>query len=231
MESLTFNKRITAYIIQAQEEEIKRLSSELHEGIAQTLYGMFTGLQFIQSCVDNPSLKQYIEEMIHLSKRTIEEIRWISTELHPLVLDTHGLLPAIHSYCKIYTQTFGILVEIEVRGEPQRLSSNLENSLFRICQETLFNSAKYADTDKVKMTFDWTDDELTILIEDFGVGFDLSVVRASGRSLGIEAMQQRTELIGGRFLIKSASGTGTSVQLSIPVEFQDDTLIDIKGSE
>ncbi|MBP1932696.1 sensor histidine kinase [Ammoniphilus resinae] len=218
MGHLATQRKITSYIIQSQEEEIKRLSTELHEGIAQTLYSLLTGLEIIQNGLESHDMKQYVEQLKQLSKRTIEEVRWISTELHPAVLDTHGILPALQSYNTIYTSTFGIEVDLEVSGEPIRLLPSVEILLYRICQEILSNAAKYADTNRVRITFHWSKKELKVHIEDFGVGFCADNYPDQELALGIAAMREKVALAGGEFEISSALGKGTTVTLHFPLE-------------
>jgi len=218
MEHLATQRKITSYIIQSQEEEIKRLSTELHEGIAQTLYSLLTGLEIIQNGLESHDMKQYVEQLMQLSKRTIEEVRWISTELHPAVLDTHGILPALQSYNKIYTSTFGIEVELEVNGEPTRLLPTVEILLYRICQEILSNAAKYADTNRVRITFHWLNKEVKVQIEDFGVGFCADHSPDQELALGIAAMCEKVALVGGQFHFSSEIGKGTTVTLQFPME-------------
>ena len=85
---------ISSYIIQTQEEEIKRIALELHEGVGQTLYSLFTGLQMIESSIEKPAVKNYVKEMEQVLEKTIQEIRLLSVELHPPTLATLGLVPA-----------------------------------------------------------------------------------------------------------------------------------------
>ena len=91
----------------------------------------------------------------------------------PLPLQHLGLLPAIKSYIKLYTSTFGILVDLESTGEEKPIPEQNSIAVFRVCQEALTNIAKYADTSNVKMSFIWSEDELKITIHDFGGGFEL----------------------------------------------------------
>jgi signal transduction histidine kinase len=209
-------QEISTYIIQAQEEEIKRISLELHEGVGQNLYSILTGLQFVQAGATEPHLKNYLGGMSQLIEKTIQEIRLLSVELHPPTLTTLGLLSAIKSYCKLYTSTFGILVDLQSTGAVVLLPEKDSIAVFRVCQEALSNIAKYADTANVKITFIWTINMLTITIHDFGQGFQPEVQANSNQTSGLAAMKERMLLTGGQCLISSKIGEGTSIEISLP---------------
>jgi signal transduction histidine kinase len=217
MDPLSVNKKITSYMLQAQEYEIQRIADELHEGISQTLYSLYTGLQFIENNIDNDQLKQYTCEMIQLTNRTIEELRWLSTELYPLTLETLGLTAALKSYLKVYTSTFGIMVDIKAFGEEQMLTNDQKIAVFRACQEALNNIAKYADTSDAAITFNWSKFQLDIVVEDFGIGFNLSETLQEKDCLGMASMRQRLELFSGKVSITSTLGKGTKIDISIPI--------------
>lgn len=211
-------EKISSYIIQSQEDEIKRIAIELHEGVGQSLYGIFNGLQFIEAGLEQPHLKGYLKEMAHVMEKTIQEIRILSVELHPPTLMTLGLLPAMKSYSKLYTSTFGIEVEIESEGQEQLISESSSIAVFRVCQEALSNVAKYADTSKVQISFKWSEESLGIYINDYGKGFDLK----NNKSFGLEAMKERMFLTGGECVISSKIGEGTSIEISLPLRQKEE---------
>jgi signal transduction histidine kinase len=206
-------QNISSYIIQSQEEEIKRIALELHEGVGQSLYSMFSGMQLIEAGVEQPHLKAYVKEMSHIMEKTIQEIRMLSVELHPPTLTTLGLFPAIKSYVKLYTSTFGIEVELESYGQEAIISESSSVAIFRVIQEALSNIAKYADTSDVKISFLWSEIGLQITIKDFGNGFEIE----GRKSLGLEAMKERMFLTGGECVISSKIGEGTSITISLPL--------------
>ncbi|WP_066069505.1 sensor histidine kinase [Neobacillus soli] len=210
-------QQISSYIIQSQEEEIKRISFELHEGVGQNLYSILTGLKFIESSANEAHMKNYVQEMSQLIEKTIQEIRLLSVELHPPTLTILGLLPAMKSYCKLYTSTFGILVDLESTGEEKTLPEKNSIALFRVCQEALTNIAKYADTSNVKINFIWNGELLTITIHDSGKGFQPEDHEFGNHSSGLAAMKERMLLTGGQCVISSKIGEGTSIELSLPL--------------
>ncbi|PLR76858.1 two-component sensor histidine kinase [Bacillus sp. V3-13] len=213
--TITPAKNISSYIIQSQEEEIKRIAFELHEGVGQTLYSLYTGLQFLESGVEQPAAKSYLRDMALVLEKTIQEVRLLSVELHPPTLTTLGLLPAIKSYIKLYTSTFGIEVKLENTGVEKPIAEHNSIALFRVCQEALGNIAKYADTSNATLSFIWEPDLLKIEISDAGKGFD--VEKAMNQSSGLAAMNERMILAGGKCHISSTVGKGTMIRISLPL--------------
>ncbi|MED4227384.1 sensor histidine kinase [Neobacillus cucumis] len=217
MDVLQTKQKLNSYIIDSQEEEIKRIALELHEGVGQNLYSILTGLQVVGSAISEEGMKSYVREMSQLIEKTIQEIRLLSVELHPPTLTTFGLYPAMKSYLKLYTSTFGILVDLEIVGKEVSLPERSNIAVFRVCQEALENIAKYADTSKVKMTFLYSDTELKISIQDFGRGFKLEEHEDSHHSSGLAVMKERMLLTGGKCTISSKIGEGTSIELFLPL--------------
>lgn len=215
MKNSPTKNQISSYIIHSQEEEIKRIALELHEGVGQTLYSMYTGLQFIEQTINGSHMKSYVNEMSQLLEKTIQEVRLLSVELHPPTLTTLGLVPAMKSYLRMFTSTYGILVDLDIEGEEPNLAEPQKITLFRVCQEALGNVAKYADTHFVQLDFSFREDKLTMTIKDNGKGF--YVANEMQRSSGLAAMQERLNLIGGQCVITSEIGIGTTIDVLLPL--------------
>ncbi|WP_338471554.1 histidine kinase [Niallia sp. XMNu-256] len=207
--------RINSYIIQSQEQEIKRIALELHEGVGQTLYSLYTGMQFIENAIDQPDMKKYVEDMTHVLEKTIQEVRLLAVELHPPTLLTLGFLSAMKSYLTIYTSTYGIEVDFEVSGNEVQLSEKESITLFRVCQEALANIALYADTSKAKIIVRWGPDTVEIVIKDFGRGFDVN--GALSKPTGLLAIKERMRLINGECMVSSQINEGTTIEISLPL--------------
>ncbi|MDF2035964.1 histidine kinase [Cytobacillus oceanisediminis] len=215
METQPAKKNISSYIIQSQEDEIKRIALELHEGVGQTLYSLYTGMQFIQTAVDQPEMKGYVGDMAQMMEKTIQEIRLLAVELHPPALGTLGLLPALKSYLKLYTSTYGITVDLQNEGMEVQISERESITLFRVCQEALANIARYADTMSAAILLQWKPGQLSISIEDKGKGFDVNA--GMQKSTGLAAMIERMCLISGKCVISSKIGDGTTIDISLPL--------------
>jgi len=208
-------KNVTAYIIQSQEDELKRIAGELHEGVGQTLYSIYTGLGFIKQAAKDDTIKGYVGDMAEQLEKTIQEIRMLAVELHPPALTSMGIIPAMKSYLKLYTSTFGVEIDFKVSGEEMPLSYGKRITLFRVCQEALANIARYADTAKAEMTFTWGKGYLAVSICDQGKGFDVGKVQE--QSMGLAAMRERMQLIGGEWTLTSSIGAGTAIDLYLPI--------------
>lgn len=215
MEIIPVNS-VSSYIIKSQEEEMKRVSQELHEGVGQTLYSIFTGLQFIETSLQDIETKRYVHNMAELLEKTIQEIRLFSVELYPPTLTSFGLFAAMKHYAQLYMTTFGIEVEVNSSGVEKQIPEERNIALFRVCQEAMANIAKYADTAKASISFTWTSQYLYITITDYGKGFSEIDVK-QGHSYGLAAMKERMQLIGGTCQISSSTGSGTIVEISIAI--------------
>lgn len=195
-------------IIEVQEEERKVLSRNLHDGIGQNLYSHLITISRLQAEIDHPLLQQMHEETSNL----IKEVREISWELRPSVLDDLGLLPAIRSYLTRYADFYEIDVEFEC-GLLTRLDINAELAIYRIIQEALTNIRKYACVDQAKVIIREETNHVRVLIEDNGKGFD-SKTNSSG--VGIYSMEERAKLAGGTVEIHSEPNKGTKIVLELP---------------
>lgn len=172
-------------------------------------------MQFIQTAVDQPEVKGYLGDMAQMMEKTIQEIRLLAVELHPPALGTLGLLPALKSYLKLYTSTYGIIVDLQNEGTEVQIREQERITLFRVCQEALANIARYADTMSAGIILRWEPGKLSITIQDKGKGFDVDA--AMKNSAGIAAMMERMLLINGRCVISSKIGEGTSIDITLPL--------------
>ncbi|WP_052342646.1 PAS domain-containing sensor histidine kinase [Bacillus sp. EB01] len=195
-------------IIDVQEEERKRLSRELHDGLGQNLYSHLITINRLLSEMDHPLLTQMQEEAMEL----IEEIRSLSWELRPSVLDDLGLVPAIRSFLNRYSTHYKIDVHFEcVLG--RRLAASTETTIYRVIQEALTNVRKYAGVDEAFVVIREYDDAVRVMIEDRGQGFD---TEAASRGVGLFSMDERARASGGELQIISSPGKGTKVVLEVP---------------
>lgn len=211
-------KKMSTLTIQAQEEERKRVSRDLHDGVGQSLYSMLVSLKMIQKAVRDDNVREELHNLQQLASQSLEDVRKIAFQLRPSILDDLGLIPAIRSHIERYEKTFNIRVEFHVQGLKERLEPEIETALFRICQEALNNAAKYSKTPVVYVTIIKADDALQMEIRDEGKGFDIGRYEVSDRkSLGLYGMKERTELVNGTFTIDSRPGEGTSIEVYIPL--------------
>lgn len=201
-------QKMMTTIIDVQEEERKRLSRNLHDGIGQNLYSHLITINRLLSEMDHPLLEQMQKEATQL----IEEIRDISWELRPSVLDDLGLVPAIRSFLSRFSENYHIDVYFECVLN-RRLDISIELTIYRIIQEALTNIRKYAEVSDASVTIREFDEIVRVMIEDKGKGFELD---SQSRGVGLFSMDERTRAVGGELTINSYPGKGTRIILEVP---------------
>ena len=172
-----------------QEEERKSLSRNLHDGIGQNLYSHLITINRLQAEMDHPLLTQMQNEATQL----IEEVREISWELRPSVLDDLGLIPAIRSFLVRYSTHYQIDVTFDCVLN-RRLDSDKEVAVYRVIQEALTNTRKYAEPTYVAVTIRELETVVRVMVEDKGKGFDPVSV---ARGVGLFSMDERARAVGG----------------------------------
>jgi two-component system sensor histidine kinase NreB len=207
-------KMMMTKIIKVQEEERKKVSSDLHDGIGQSLYSLLISVNRLSSEQDHPLLEQMQGEVSQL----IEEIRGIAWELRPSILDDLGLVPAIRSFIQRFSKHYGIRVHFHC-SLTKRLDVQVETSIYRIIQEALTNIRKYAFVEEAAVHINEDDKQVKVLIEDKGKGF---VQDQHTKGVGLFSMEERARSVGGSFLITSKYGEGTTVSLHIPVAYPNE---------
>ncbi|MDQ0973452.1 PAS domain S-box-containing protein [Neobacillus niacini] len=201
-------QKMMTTIIDVQEEERKRLSRNLHDGIGQNLYSHLITINRLHSEMDHPLLEQMQNEATQL----IEEIRDISWELRPSVLDDLGLVPAIRSFLSRFSENYHIDVYFECVLN-RRLDIAIEITIYRIIQEALTNIRKYAEVSDAAVTIREMDEVVRVMIEDKGKGFELD---SESRGVGLFSMDERSRAVGGELTINSTPGKGTRIILEVP---------------
>lgn len=201
-------KQMTTRIIDVQEDERRRLSRNLHDGIGQDLYSHLITISRMDAELDHPLIDQMRDEATAI----IEDVREISWELRPSVLDDLGLIPAIRSFLNRYTGNYNIDVLFECVLE-NRLGNQSEITIYRIIQEALTNVRKYAGVKQASVTIRELSDVVRVMIEDNGNGFEQESL-VSG--VGLFSMEERSRSVGGELHIHTAPGKGTKVILDIP---------------
>lgn len=202
-------QRMMTRIIDVQEDERRRLSRNLHDGIGQNLYSHLITINRLLSQTDHPLLQQMQDEATHL----IEEVREIAWELRPSVLDDLGLVPAIRSFLTRFTDHYKIDVYFDCVLK-HRLAIGIKLTIYRIIQESLTNIRKYAEVTKATVTVRELDEFVRVMIEDHGVGFDMNT---PSTGVGLFSMDERARSVGGQLFINSSLGKGTKIILEVPV--------------
>jgi PAS domain S-box-containing protein len=203
-------------LVAIQEAERRRIGLELHDEIGQLL----TALKLRIGSTDGLDVGQMAErlrEVDQLVDEAVEHVRNLSQDLRPSVLDDLGLLPALLSFFGRYTHQTKIRVQFEQRGlERRRFPVEVETAAYRIVQEALSNAGRHsgAKVVHVRTTADAT--QITIAIEDAGVGFESELAMAAGRTRGLAGMRERASLLHGTLNVESSPGRGCRVTGTLP---------------
>ncbi|HEX8919267.1 MAG TPA: GAF domain-containing protein [Chloroflexota bacterium] len=234
-----YSKELTTRVLQAQEEERKRLARELHDDTAQSLSTLLINLDVIEPGIprDNVSLQAGFERIRSLTKRTLDAVRALSHDLRPTILDDFGLVAALRWFGAEYTNTFDVPVDVKVEGlSDVRLAPEVELALFRIAQEALTNVGKYAGASYARVLLSYGNGAIRLEVEDDGKGFDPRTVSRPTRhgGLGLYGMRERAALLNATLDIDSAPGKGTRVTVVIPpgpgIGSELPTRVDANGS-
>lgn len=216
-------KDLTNRIVDVQEQERKRVSSELHDSISQLLVSVRYGIEMIHSRAGSQVLlQQQAERCLRILDDAISEVRRISKDLRPSVLDDMGLSAALVSLAKDFEAQSGIRVRISADRCRRRLSDKAKTALYRVVQEALTNVARHARAEEVSINLKAGTETLSLTIEDDGVGIILPV--NAGGGLGIRNMLERIEAHGGTMTMSRMPLRGTLIRVSMPLGPADDIL-------
>jgi signal transduction histidine kinase len=209
----------------AEEDERRRIARELHDETSQSLSGIALQLQALiemSGMPDKPS-SEFVSGLKKVQALTVQvhnEVSRLISNLHPALLDTLGLVPALRQYAETRLQPLGIEVSVETRGKERRFPPDVEAALFRFIQGAVGNVAQHSNADHVTILLEYRPDEFIMKVSDNGQGFDVSEitdVEESGRGRGLFSMRERIGFLSGKSGIESEIGKGTTVWASIPI--------------
>lgn len=208
--------RLLKKLINAQEDERKRIARDLHDGVGQVLTSFIVATRAVAAAQDLALIQTKNVEMGKVAAETLEQVRLLSRQLRPSILDDLGLPAALERYCA----DFGALyptIAIGVHCDlAQRLPPTVEVALYRIVQEALTNAARHGHASQIGVLLFKRDNRVQAIIENNGHSFDPGEARRAERSVGIHGMAERAELLGGQFNIES-NEDGTTVYVEIPL--------------
>lgn len=211
---------LSGKLIEAQEAERRRLARELHDEIGQALTAVKINLQTLQHSSNFDEKELPLSESIDIVEIALQQVRSLSLDLRPSLLDDLGLVVALRWYIDRQTQRAGIIGEFVPQPLQAKLSPNLETTCFRIVQEALTNVVRHAKAQRVIVELWQEDTQLHLIIRDDGIGFDVNVAKekaTKGGSLGLLGMEERVLLIGGQIDIKSVPEKGTEIHVIFPL--------------
>jgi signal transduction histidine kinase len=205
-------------VIQGQDQERQRIASELHEGLGQTMYAVKLYFESFLKKIQKgeaPS-QEMIDSIKSFLDQTIDEVRSISHFLRPGFIADIGLTAAIVTLCNKLSASSSVQIHCTILEEPQGLGLNEQTSIYRIVQEILTNALKHAKPETIDITIGKTDNGMSLIITDDGLGFDLEAARKK-EGIGLKNLTARVELLGGEIEINTAIGKGTQILIEIPL--------------
>lgn len=218
-------------VLEAQEQERRRVAVELHDELGQSLTAIKINLQMAERFTDQ-SPTELNQENIRIVEDALQQVRRLATALRPSMLDDLGLAPALKWMSEQTATRGGFEVVFHHERVDARLAPDIETACFRIVQEALTNVCRHAHAKRVAIRLRRDGPQLVLCVQDDGHGFELCAMRAravAGGSLGVLGMQERATLVGGTLEITSAPGMGSTVTLMCPWRTQGDDPGPAKG--
>jgi signal transduction histidine kinase len=211
-------QRLLSESYRVQEETQARIAHDMHDGVTQLVIGALYEAQAAREAL--PKDVARAETNLLAAQRLLSdvetEIRRVIYDLHPPVLDMMGLVVALKRFAATFATSFDIDCQIEVTGTAFRLSREIEIAIYRIIQAALHNVATHAQASQARVRFDFSAEQLRVIVEDNGVGFNpVEVIAAPGEHLGLIGMQERAESLGAKIAVESRPGHGTSIILEL----------------
>lgn len=209
-------------IVQAQEEERRRIARELHDSSLQAVVLLCRRLDALETTSDNlsPSLRQALSDTRQSAESIADELRRFSRDLRPSILDDLGLAPAVRWLVAELERRSDVRGKLMLVGQEQRLSSDAELCLFRIAQEALRNVERHAAASSVVVTLSYQQAHMRLTIQDDGKGLPaarMPPVSVAGEKLGLLGIQERARLLGGNVQVTSRPNRGTRVRVTLPL--------------
>ena len=217
----SMQRSFSRQLVRAQEAERRHIARELHDEIGQALTAIKLELRSIEQAWTGSSLS--LAESIAIADRTMQQVRDLSLDLRPSLLDDFGLYPALRWYLNRHTQRAGLHLHLTGAGNGPRLPVDLETVCFRVAQEALTNIMRHAAATNVWVELRRRGRRFYMTIRDDGAGFDVEAAREAavrGGSMGLLGMQERVRLVGGRMKLTSSAG-GTELRISLPIADDD----------
>ncbi|TDQ36921.1 sensor histidine kinase [Aureibacillus halotolerans] len=204
-------------IIEAQEDERRRLSREIHDGPAQMLANVMMRSELIDRIAKERNTEEALKEVRDLRqmvRSALYEVRRIIYDLRPMALDDLGLIPTLKRYLATIEEYNKLTIHFRNLGEERRISSRLEVALFRLVQEATQNAVKHAEATEINVKIEISHQQSMVVVKDNGKGFDPE--ERNDKSFGLLGMRERVDLLEGEMTIHSALGKGTNITIMVP---------------
>jgi signal transduction histidine kinase len=202
-----------------------RISRELHDQIGQEVSALLLGLKSLESSLP-ANLQATLQKLYEIAGHLGREAHQLALDLRPTALDDLGLASALGQYAENWAGQYQIGLDYQTNlSNTEPIPAQATTAAYRIAQEALTNVAKHAQARRVSLIVNRRSSDLTVIVEDDGLGFDTETVmnsQDSGHWLGILGMRERAEQVGGKLSIESVAGKGTAVYVRLPLNAQEE---------
>jgi signal transduction histidine kinase len=207
-------------LLEAREDERRRLAQELHDRVGQNLTALGLNLNVIRGALPSDvswQVGELLDECLRLVEHTVEIVSDVMAELRSVVPDDTGLLPALRRHAQQFFRRTGVPVRVLGSEHAPRLSAGEQNAMLRIAQEALTNAAKHARAAQVSLTLQSSAERVRMIVADDGCGFDTTASSSceARQGFGLRIMRERAEAVGARFRVESRLGTGGRVIMEV----------------
>lgn len=227
MQAETERVHLLDQLVGIQEQERRRIARDLHDELGQQLTALRLNLGNARDLAKGNSVAELIDTTQKLAENLDADIGFLAWELRPATLDHAGLSTTLSAYVREWSRFSGVTADFLVTGfGSTRLEPRVELNLYRIVQEALNNVTKYANATSVSVLLERNDRNVSLIIEDDGLGFDATTKAESVDAMGLIGMRERASIIGGSLLIESAPNRGTTIYIRLPF----DPLVQLENS-
>jgi signal transduction histidine kinase len=208
-------KRLSARLVEAQEQERRAISRELHDEVGQSLNALLVDLGNLRAITspEDEEARQLLEMAKSLADQSVKALRNMALLLRPSMLDDLGLLPALHWQAREVSRRTGMRIDVDADEAVDGLPEEHRTCIYRVVQEALHNSSRHAGAKTVRISIRQGAGKIVLSVRDDGRGFDAVHVRG----LGLIGMEERVKYLGGTFRVHSRAGEGTVLTIDLPV--------------
>jgi signal transduction histidine kinase len=209
-------KQLSARLVEAQENERRSISRELHDAVGQTLTGIRVELANLSRTIRNQQmdgLEIKVDEIKEMVDDSVGVVRNMALLLRPSMLDDLGLVPALQWQAREVSKRTGVRVKVAAEGVSEDLPEDHKTCVYRIVQEALHNCVQHSEASLVRVTVEQNPNRILLVIQDDGKGFDPQFERG----MGLLGMQERVSHLGGTFSVESQPGTGAILCIVLPL--------------
>jgi signal transduction histidine kinase len=199
-------------------EERNRLARDLHDSVAQKLFGIVLAAQSAATLLDRSAedARGQVERLVDLAQETMVELRSLVFQLRPAAIESDGLASALTKHVEVLRRVHRLHIDLDASGTV-RLRPGIDEEVFKIAQEALQNALRHAGAERLEVRLREDGGALALRVSDDGVGFDPAAPARRSRSLGLTSMEERAAALGATLRIDSAPGAGTTISLEVPV--------------